>query len=119
MAAPAQAVLALALAAILSTPAPQPDTFSNIPPTLSGSSTHSAKPSRRRHEAGADQASQVGQGALMCTTKCVGTCIRGGGGAPGEGPLNVRKPLVVFKDGFRTRQYWYAYVADTVKLNYW
>jgi hypothetical protein len=36
----------------------------------------------------------------MCTAKCVGTCIRG------EGPLNVRKPLVVFKDGFRTRQYW-------------
>jgi hypothetical protein len=32
----AQAVVALALAAILSTPAPQADTFSNVPPTLSG-----------------------------------------------------------------------------------
>lgn len=32
----AQAVVALALAAILSTPAPQADTYSNVPPTLSG-----------------------------------------------------------------------------------
>jgi len=38
MTAVAQAVVAVALAAILSTPAPQPDTFSNIPPTLSGAS---------------------------------------------------------------------------------
>ena len=39
--------------------------------------------------------------ALQCTSKCVATCIRGG-----EGPLNVRKPLVVFKDKFRSRLYW-------------
>ncbi len=32
----APAVVALALAAILSTPPPQPETFSNIPQTLSG-----------------------------------------------------------------------------------
>jgi len=55
------------------------------------------KPERIKHPRSAK--------ALQCTTKCVGTCIRGGGGAPGEGPLNVRRPLVVFKDGFRTRQY--------------
>ncbi|CAL5040382.1 unnamed protein product [Urochloa decumbens] len=94
MASPVQAVVALALAAILSTPAPQADSFSNIPPTLSGGD---GKAERIRHPRSAK--------ALQCTTKCVGTCIRGGGGAPGEGPLNVRKPLVVFKDGFRTRQY--------------
>lgn len=29
--------------------------------------------------------------AESCTTKCVGTCIRGGDGSPGEGPLNVRR----------------------------
>lgn len=29
-----------------------------------------------------------------CTRKCVSTCIRGGAGAPGEGPLNVRGRLV-------------------------
>ncbi|XP_066377210.1 uncharacterized protein [Miscanthus floridulus] len=95
MSAPAaQAVVALALAAILSTPAPQADTFSNVPPTLSGGD---GKQERIKHPRSAK--------ALQCTTKCVGTCIRGGGGAPGEGPLNVRRPLVVFKDGFRSRQY--------------
>nr|AGT16783.1 hypothetical protein SHCRBa_001_I10_R_120 [Saccharum hybrid cultivar R570] len=93
----AQAVVALALAAILSTPAPQADTFSNVPPTLSGGD---GKQERIKHPRSAK--------ALQCTTKCVGTCIRGGGGAPGEGPLNVRRPLVVFKDGFRSRQYWWS-----------
>ncbi|KAL6603527.1 hypothetical protein ACP70R_043888 [Stipagrostis hirtigluma subsp. patula] len=93
-AAAAQAVLAVALAAILSTPPPQPDTFSNIPPSLSGAD---GKQERIKHPRSAK--------ALQCTSKCVATCIRGGGGAPGEGPLNVRRPLVVFKDGFRSRQY--------------
>ncbi|XP_072149458.1 uncharacterized protein [Setaria viridis] len=82
MTAAAQAVVAVALAAILSTPAPQPDTFSNIPPTLSGGD---GKAERIKHPKSAK--------ALQCTTKCVGTCIRGGGGAPGEGPLNVRSIL--------------------------
>ena len=41
------------------------------------------KPERIKHPRSAK--------ALQCTTKCVGTCIRGGGGAPGEGPLNVRR----------------------------
>ena len=33
------------------------------------------------------------------------TCTRGGSGAPGLGPLSVRKAPVVFKEGFRSRQY--------------
>ena len=40
-----------------------------------------------------------------CATKCIATCTRGGSGAPGLGPLSVRKAPVVFKDGFRTRNY--------------
>ncbi|CAI0442025.1 unnamed protein product [Linum tenue] len=40
--------------------------------------------------------------AETCTVKCVNTCIRGG---DGEGPLNIRRPLVVFKQGFRSRHY--------------
>ncbi|BDA46217.1 hypothetical protein COCOBI_08-3090 [Coccomyxa sp. Obi] len=40
-----------------------------------------------------------------CARKCVATCIRGGGGAPGLGPISVRKEIIVFKDGFRSRQY--------------
>ncbi|XP_062233901.1 uncharacterized protein LOC133931095 [Phragmites australis] len=98
MSAPAQAMLALALAAILSTPPPQPETFSNIPPTLSGGDR---KQERIKHPRSAK--------ALQCTTKCVGTCIRGGAG---EGPLNMRRPLVVFKDGFRSRQYCLTECSD-------
>ena len=40
-----------------------------------------------------------------CATKCIATCTRGGSGAPGLGPLSVRKAPVVFKEGFRSRQY--------------
>lgn len=40
-----------------------------------------------------------------CTSKCVATCVRGGGGAPGLGPMSVRKAPVVFEEGFRTRGY--------------
>lgn len=29
--------------------------------------------------------------AETCTVKCVTTCIRGGSGSPGEGPLNARR----------------------------
>jgi hypothetical protein len=41
----------------------------------------------------------------QCATKCVASCTRGGSGAPGLGPMNVRKDLVVFKEGFRSRSY--------------
>jgi hypothetical protein len=42
-----------------------------------------------------------------CTKKCVPTCIRGGQGAPGLGPMSVRRETggVVFKEGYRTRTY--------------
>eukprot|EP00878_Enallax_costatus_P014362 GHUV01015022.1.p1 GENE.GHUV01015022.1~~GHUV01015022.1.p1 ORF type:complete len:230 (+),score=60.61 GHUV01015022.1:222-911(+) len=40
-----------------------------------------------------------------CTRRCVPTCIRGGEGAPGLGPISLRKEIIVFKDGFRSRQY--------------
>uniref|UniRef100_A0A0E0HV19 Uncharacterized protein n=1 Tax=Oryza nivara TaxID=4536 RepID=A0A0E0HV19_ORYNI len=75
----APAVVALALAAILSTPPPQPETFSNIPQTLSGGDGKQQVRIKRPKSAK----------ALQCTSKCVATCIRGG-----EGPLNVRKKYV-------------------------
>uniref|UniRef100_A0A0E0LFD4 Uncharacterized protein n=1 Tax=Oryza punctata TaxID=4537 RepID=A0A0E0LFD4_ORYPU len=71
----APAVVALALAAILSTPPPQPETFSNIPQTLSGGDGKQQVRIKRPKSAK----------ALQCTSKCVATCIRGG-----EGPLNIR-----------------------------
>ncbi|CAK9189861.1 unnamed protein product [Sphagnum troendelagicum] len=89
-------VLSLLLALALTTknaPPSSMETFENVPQTLSG----------------ADKAHRIQRPksakAESCTRKCVSTCIRGGAGAPGEGPLNVRRPLVVFKEGFRSRQY--------------
>ena len=34
-----------------------------------------------------------------CTRRCLPACLRGGSGAPGLGPLSLRKELIVFKDG--------------------
>lgn len=79
------------------------ETLSNIPQELSGECPtlkDCRKPRIQRPKS---------RKAESCTTKCVNTCIRGGEGSPGEGPLNIRKPLVVFKEGFRSRRYWYVF----------
>ncbi|KAK1268020.1 hypothetical protein QJS04_geneDACA014038 [Acorus gramineus] len=83
------------------------DTLSNVPQTLSagddpGGPTRIQHPKSRRAES--------------CTVKCVTTCIRGGAGSPGEGPLNARRPLVVFKQGFRSRQYCLVECSDICNL---
>ncbi|KAK9808401.1 hypothetical protein WJX73_000918 [Symbiochloris irregularis] len=46
-----------------------------------------------------------GKSVEDCARKCIGTCIRGGQGAPGLGPMSMRREIVVFKDGFRSRTY--------------
>jgi hypothetical protein len=46
-----------------------------------------------------------GKEIQQCTRKCVPTCIRGGQGAPGLGPMSVSREIVVFKDGYRSRKY--------------
>ena len=51
-----------------------------------------------------------------CTGKCVVTCTRGGGGSPGLGPLSVRKAPVVFKEGFRSRQYCLSECAEICSI---
>ncbi|GAQ91832.1 hypothetical protein KFL_008640050 [Klebsormidium nitens] len=72
------------------------DTFENVPRSLSSSGDDA--PRKRMKPKSAE--------SETCARKCVSTCVRGGAGGPGtEGPLNVRKPLVVFKEGFRSRQY--------------
>lgn len=45
-----------------------------------------------------------GKEVEKCASKCIVTCTRGGSGAPGLGPLSVRKAPVVFKEGFRRYQ---------------
>ena len=40
-----------------------------------------------------------------CARKCTSTCIRGGQGAPGLGPMAVRRESVVFKEVYRSGSY--------------
>ncbi|KAF5814444.1 hypothetical protein HanRHA438_Chr03g0123221 [Helianthus annuus] len=102
-----------AAAAELRTPPPDAaETLSNIPQMLSGDCVQGQdgdckkariqKPKSRKAES--------------CTIKCVTTCIRGGDGSPGEGPFNVRRPLVVFKQGFRSRHYCLVECSDICNL---
>ncbi|PIA36947.1 hypothetical protein AQUCO_03100004v1 [Aquilegia coerulea] len=81
------------------------DTLANVPQTLSGGD---GKKARIQHPK-----SRIAEG---CTIKCVTTCIRGGAGSPGEGPLNARRPLVIFKEGFRSRQYCLVECSDICNL---
>ncbi|KAL1300990.1 hypothetical protein HN51_045607 [Arachis hypogaea] len=86
------------------------ETLSNIPQTLSGECAAEKDCKRGRIQR------PKSRKAESCTIKCVTTCIRGGDGSPGEGPLNVRRPLVVFKQGFRTRQYCLVECSDICNL---
>ncbi|KAM6562870.1 hypothetical protein CsatB_022868 [Cannabis sativa] len=89
---------------------PEAETLENIPQLLSGECVlpndckkpRIQKPKSRKAES--------------CTIKCVTTCIRGGEGSPGEGPFNVRRPLVVFKEGFRSRRYCLVECSDICNL---
>ncbi|XP_071727028.1 uncharacterized protein [Rutidosis leptorrhynchoides] len=88
------------------------ETLENVPQTLSGDCVMGQdgdckkpriqKPKSRKAE--------------YCTIKCVTTCIRGGDGSPGEGPINVKKPLFVFKQGFRSRHYCLVECSDVCNL---
>ncbi|KAK9843032.1 hypothetical protein WJX74_005852 [Apatococcus lobatus] len=74
---------------------PSDDNFQNIPGQLSGGIDE------QEHRMKGPQSKQ----AEACIRNCIPTCIRGGEGAPGLGPLSVRKDLVRFKDGYRSRSY--------------
>ncbi|ERN12622.1 hypothetical protein AMTRI_Chr01g136200 [Amborella trichopoda] len=92
-------------ALMFSSAAPQSETLSDIPPVLSGEDGKAAriqKPKSRKAE--------------TCTVRCVTTCIRGGAGSPGEGPLQAIRPLVVFKQGFRSRHYCLLECSDICNL---
>ncbi|KAL5699789.1 hypothetical protein ACHQM5_030644 [Ranunculus cassubicifolius] len=81
------------------------DTMSNVPQTLSADDCKKARIQRPKS-----------RDAERCTVKCVTTCIRGGAGSPGEGPLNARRPLVVFKEGFHSRRYCLVECSDICNL---
>ncbi|KAK6778423.1 hypothetical protein RDI58_025141 [Solanum bulbocastanum] len=84
------------------------ETFSNVPQTLSGDCVDGQKDCKK-----ARIQRPKSRQAEICTVKCVNTCIRGD---TGEGPLNVRRPLVVFKQGFRSRQYCLVECSDICNL---
>ncbi|KAJ4844494.1 hypothetical protein Tsubulata_006332 [Turnera subulata] len=86
------------------------ETLSNIPQQLSGECATPKDCRKARIQR------PKSRKAESCTTKCVGTCIRGGDGSPGEGPLNIRRPIVVFKQGFRSRQYCLVECSDICNL---
>lgn len=89
------------------------ETLSNIPQTLSGGECASVSPKDCKK---ARIQRPKSRKAESCTIKCVTTCIRGGEGSPGEGPLNVRRPIVVFKQGFRSRNYCLVECSDICNL---
>ncbi|XP_006648295.2 uncharacterized protein LOC102701144 [Oryza brachyantha] len=81
-------------------------TLCNVPPTLSGEDKQAEKIKHPRSAS-----------AARCTSKCVSTCILGGAGSPGvDGPFNIRRPLVVFKEDFRSRQYCLLECSDICNL---
>eukprot|EP00877_Chromochloris_zofingiensis_P006797 jgi/Chrzof1/2370/Cz11g12180.t1 len=86
------------------------DTFENVPSQLS-----SVGPNQGPLLSKLLQGSK-GRQVEGCTRKCVPTCIRGGEGAPGLGPITMRKEIVVFKSGFRSRQYCLSECAQVCSL---
>ncbi|KAF8407376.1 hypothetical protein HHK36_006507 [Tetracentron sinense] len=107
---PASGFVAAAMILSVATIEAETETLSNIPQMLSGECASVAdckKPRIQRPKS---------RKAESCTIKCVTTCIRGGAGSPGEGPLNARRPLVVFKQGFRSRQYCLVECSDICNL---
>ncbi|GLC38398.1 hypothetical protein PLESTM_000723000 [Pleodorina starrii] len=107
-----QLVLAPPSLAVIAASDPDIDTFENVPAQLSSAG-----------EAAAVPLSSVVSGPKKreiegCTRKCVPTCIRGGEGAPGLGPISVRKEMVVFKEGFRSRQYCLSECAQVCALSF-
>nr|DAD46358.1 TPA_asm: hypothetical protein HUJ06_004588 [Nelumbo nucifera] len=94
------AALIFSVAAVEPQQQSQLDTLSNIPQILSGECASPTDCKKARIQRPKSRKAEA------CTTKCVTTCIRGGAGSPGEGPLNARGPIVVFKQGFRSRRYW-------------
>ncbi|KAJ8431522.1 hypothetical protein Cgig2_009759 [Carnegiea gigantea] len=82
------AIALVTVVVMLSTPPPSGETLLNIPPELSGevcdSSSKECKSGKGRIQR------PNSRNAESCMVKCVTTCIRGGDGSPGEGPLNIR-----------------------------
>ncbi|KAI3471582.1 hypothetical protein Pfo_028232 [Paulownia fortunei] len=113
VAAAAAAAFVLSADAIeMAAPQEQEETLSNIPQTLSSVCTPEQQDCKKRYKIQRPKSRK----AEACTSKCVTTCTQGGFGSPGEGPFSTRRPLVVFKDGFRSRKYCLSECSDICNL---
>lgn len=99
----ATAVIAASIATAYATYEPE-STLSNIPQTLSGE-CRSAQDCKK-----AKIQKPKSRKAESCTIKCVTTCIRGGEGSPGEGPLNVTRYKIVTNWIYPTRQQLFFFI---------
>lgn len=57
-----------------------------------------------------------GKEVQQCVRKCIPTCTRTGQGAPGLGPMTARKEMMVFKEGYHSRQYCLSEVGLLFKM---
>ncbi|KAK1355310.1 Checkpoint serine/threonine-protein kinase BUB1-like [Heracleum sosnowskyi] len=83
------------------------ETFLNVPDTLSSeceSDKDCKKPRIQRPKS---------KKAEFCTVRCVNTCLHGG---DASGSLSLRGPMVVFRKGFRSRQYCLVECSDICNL---
>ena len=92
------------------------ETLANVPGQLGSSAADAARP--RLGALFNEQSGGARRALEACTRKCLPTCTRGGEGAPGLGPLSVRREPggVVFKEGFRSRSYCLQECAETCSL---
>lgn len=75
--------------------------FQTVPEGLSSTDNEASKGPRLGSLLEGPRGNEVQQ----CARKCLPTCLIGGQGAPGLGALAIRKEIVVFKDGYRSRNY--------------
>ncbi len=90
-------------------PGRDPDTMLNIPGQLN-SGEDTPTPLSSLLQGPNARAKEV------CTQKCITTCLRGGEGMPGLGPLSMRREIIVFKEGFRDRKYCLSECATVCSL---
>ncbi|KAK4412977.1 hypothetical protein Salat_2944900 [Sesamum alatum] len=88
------------------------ETLSNIPQSLSSVCAPGQQDCKKRYKIQRPKSRK----AESCTSKCSATCMQGGFGSPGDGPFSTRRPLVVFKDGFRSRKYCLSECSDICNL---
>lgn len=86
------------------------ETMLNIPKMLSGECISAKDCKKARIQ------KPKSKKAESCTTKCLSSCIYGGDRSLGKGAPNIRRPMVVFKEGFRSRQYCLVECYDICNL---